>query len=218
MSKKPTLTKKPAAKTTPAKVATSKTSSEKASAKLVDTPPQPSEIPQLLETPKKVNVKPEEADLRKMVSLITDNPEDTEPCYAVVDETTRVSAFLRHRNTTYFDCMDSVFKDPERLRFAIIASIRFGKALVFDLIDLPQVIDSIEETCSKISENLFEELCDRSILRHEKYLKYVKEGQDGDDFKSYYFQENIYKNFKVVFLTTKASDKYLSLGKNFIIV
>ena len=87
-----------------------------------------------------------------------------------------------------------------------------------DLIDLPQVLDSIEETCSKKGENLFRELCDRSILRDEKYLKYVKEDQDGDDFKSYYFQENVYKNFKVVFLTTKASDKFFSLGKNFIIV
>lgn len=78
------------------------------------------------------------------------------------------------------------------------------------------LLDNLKDICSQISPDLFNELCDGSILKDEKYLKYVKDS-DGEQYKSFQFIENILDNFKVVFLSTKQSDKFLNIGKSFII-
>lgn len=76
-------------------------------------------------------VTPIETNLKEIIGIIFDSPEIPNECYSILDENTRVSAFLRHRNTNYLDCLESRSMEPERLRISVISAIRYGKALVF---------------------------------------------------------------------------------------
>lgn len=79
---------------------------------------------------------PIETNLKEIIGIIFDSPEIPNECYNITDETTRVGAFLRHRDTNYLDCLDKRSMEPERLRIAVISSIRYGKVLIFGKIFL----------------------------------------------------------------------------------
>lgn len=76
-------------------------------------------------------VTPVETNLKEIIGIIFDSADILNKCYSILDENTRVSAFLRHRDTNYLDCLESRSMEPERLRIAVISAIRYGKALVF---------------------------------------------------------------------------------------
>lgn len=74
---------------------------------------------------------PKELNLKEMIGIIFDSPDIPDKCFSIIDETTRVSAFLRHRDTNYLDCLEKQSMEPERLRIAVISAIRYGKVLIF---------------------------------------------------------------------------------------
>lgn len=83
--------------------------------------------------------------------------------------------------------------------------------------DTPDIIEHVERKLNEINPSLFNELCDLSILKNERYLNYTKE-EDGDNFKSYYFTDLNTNNFRVIFLSSKFNERFFNLGKSFIVV
>lgn len=84
--------------------------------------------------------------------------------------------------------------------------------------DSDNLLENIEISCGELDPKLFEELCTKSILKEERFKRFVKES-DGEEYKTYLFSEEIYKRFQVVFLINKGApcDKFFKLGKTFII-
>lgn len=66
-----------------------------------------------------------------MVDIIYDHEQNQNSCVIVIDESTRVCAFLRHRDVSFLNCLDVPPLQAERIRLALLASIRYGKPLVF---------------------------------------------------------------------------------------
>lgn len=53
--------------------------------------------------------------------------------YLVIDENERIQAFLRNRDGNYISLIDPNSFQPERIRVAIIGSLRFDKLLIFGI-------------------------------------------------------------------------------------
>lgn len=74
-----------------------------------------------------------EKNLKETAELLGREIEnDSEPIsYLVIDENERIQAFLRNRDSNYISLIDPDMFKPEKIRIAIIGSLRFDKPLVF---------------------------------------------------------------------------------------
>lgn len=87
------------------------------------------------------------------------------------------------------------------------------------MMDSENTIEIVQRCCAELDPKLFDEICDRSILKDERFMRFVKES-DGDQYKSYNFLEEHTRRFKTVFLISKdqPSDRILQLGTPYKIV
>lgn len=64
--------------------------------------------------------------------LMTEVAHESDPIsYLVVDESERIQAFLRNRDTNYVNVMDVATLKADKIRFAVVSALRFDKLLVF---------------------------------------------------------------------------------------
>lgn len=70
-------------------------------------------------------------DLKSIANMLFDSSIKASKPYLITDENGRLSAFLRHRDASYINLIDTQAISPETVRVAIIGSIRYGRILVF---------------------------------------------------------------------------------------
>ena len=61
------------------------------------------------------------------------------PCFRwplVMDVTDRSSTFLRYQDTNFLNVLDPAQMKPEVVRLALLGALRYGKAIVFDMMEL----------------------------------------------------------------------------------
>jgi hypothetical protein len=125
----------------------------------------------------------------------------------ILDTNDLAATFLRYRDTNYVNCLDMQAMQSERFRLALLGAIRYGKPFVIDLMQYDQeLLETVRTVCSQISiyhpGDLFQDLCNKSILANENYLKLVNLQKDGKEYQSQYFNKIRLNNFKVIFLTS----------------
>lgn len=117
----------------------------------------------------------------------------------LIDTSSQAATFLRYRDTNYVNVLSPKDMENELLRKALIGAIRYGKALVLDMMEI-NLLKFIEERLDEIEENLFHSLLDGAILKNEKYLSLVRK-DDGVDYLRESFTEIRIKRFSLVIVT-----------------
>ena len=81
------------------------------------------------------------------------------------------------------------------------------------------LLDNIKMIFSEISSTLFDELCSKTLLENEKFMYLIKP-EDGKDYESLYWNENLTQRFRVVFLVSniKPSEELLKLTTPYLII
>lgn len=193
MSKKTTV--KPKLTTNKAPTVAKKTSDAKPKeTKPVDEPKKATEI-----------IEPIEITLKRAVQIVFDrldenlNKADKWP--VIVDENTRFSAFCRHRDSRYIDCMFKEDLDANKVRLKILSAYFYGVPLIIDTGDNLNMLEHFKEVCNGIDKNIYDDIFNKNICKNEtRYRDLVRES-DGDDYDSFKIRE--YGNFYTCILTTK---------------
>ena len=142
--------------------------------------------------------------LKQFVSIVFDqtdselNQSNKWPLF--IDANERGSAFLRHRDTVYVNCLDKRRLEKESLRLSIIGAIFYNKPLVIDIMDNLNLLDVFKTACDEIDSKLWEELNNKSILKDESFFRLVKPN-DGDSFENYKYVDT--GKFITVYLISK---------------
>ena len=119
----------------------------------------------------------------------------------LVDPAERCGAFFRHRNVRYVQCQDKSNLETDKLRISILSAYFYGTVLVVDIVDNLNLIYLFKDACNAISPNLFEDICDKTIVRNEKRYKDLIRDSDGEDYLEWKIR-NTGDLFGVCFLTT----------------
>lgn len=98
----------------------------------------------------------------------------------LVDESGQAGIFLRYSDTNYLNVLNPKHMEPETIRMALLGAIRFGKALVVDLMGV-DMFHVFEMRCDEIEKGLCSTVMDKSIVKDDKFLSIVKK-EDGPDY------------------------------------
>lgn len=150
-----------------------------------------------------------ELNLKQAVSRATSAEEDSllklsnSKWPLIIDKDERAQAFFRHNDLNCLNCMDPETMKPERLRKAIIGSIRTGKPLVLDFMENDgPLLESFKNTCNMLGKDLFDHLTQRTLVNDEKnYLYLAKPEQDGKEYEAAQLTA-VASKFKVIYCTS----------------
>jgi len=117
----------------------------------------------------------------------------------IVDPSGQSAVFLRYRDTNYINSLNIREMQPEYIRNALLGAIRFGKFLVFDMMQV-DMMEVIENRLEEIEKNLFKTLVDHSLIKNDRFLSLVRP-DDGDEFSKEKFAISRLENFKLVLVT-----------------
>ena len=149
----------------------------------------------------KINIKEFDDMILRDLTNIVKNSSDKWPL--IIDQNEQASTFLRYRDTNYVNCLDIQAMQPDKLRLAIIGSIRYGKPFVVDLMQYDkELFETFKSSCSQIDANLFDELCTKTLMDKERFLRLANVEKDGKEYEIQHFNSIRMKNFKVIFLTS----------------
>ncbi|XP_041359305.1 IQ motif and ankyrin repeat domain-containing protein 1-like [Gigantopelta aegis] len=129
----------------------------------------------------------------------------------LIDKTENAGTFLRYTNSNYMQAISQKDMAPETLRKALIGAIRYGKALVVDMMDFDGfeiLLTSLEE----MEKGLTDKLMNRSIMDNESYMSLVTD-DDGDEYKDYMFSDDLKDSFVFLILTIKDPPNMLMMRK-----
>jgi len=134
--------------------------------------------PEKKEEPKPVKkiLVPEEVGLKEVANVVYLKGDvgiklsESKRWLFIIDRTDNVGTFLKYRDTNIIDAKNPVEFDPERIRLALMGSLKFGKPLVLIISDTDQekIMGLIEEKINGISAGLYNALMDRSVMEPEK--------------------------------------------------
>ncbi|XP_057312244.1 IQ motif and ankyrin repeat domain-containing protein 1-like isoform X2 [Hydractinia symbiolongicarpus] len=129
----------------------------------------------------------------------------------LIDTSNQAATFLRYRDTNYVNVLSPKDMENESLRKALIGAIRYGKALVLDMMEI-NLLKFIEERLYEIEENLFHSLLNGTILKNEKYLSLVRK-DDGVDYLRESFTEIRIRRFSLIIVTKmwQVPDEWLDM-------
>jgi len=165
----------------------------------------PSKLDQAEAAPPVLQPLPKEIDLKTAVKLVFDHAdpdlENSNKWPLLIDVAERCGAFFRHRDTRYVQCFQKADLEIESLRLKILSSYFYGTTLVIDLIDNSQLLGLFIDACNEISANLFEDLCNKTIVANKQRYKDLIKESDGDEYAEWKIR-NQHGGFGVCFLTT----------------
>eukprot|EP00058_Branchiostoma_floridae_P009891 XP_002595379.1 hypothetical protein BRAFLDRAFT_69208 [Branchiostoma floridae] len=123
----------------------------------------------------------------------------------VIDESDRVSTFLRYQDTNYLNAKNPGDMEPERIRMAIIGAIRFGKPVVLDMMDT-HMFQAAADKFDVVQKGLLESVMTKDILVDQKYTSLVKD-TDPDEYtdQSSAFRHGMVDGFRFILITSMAS-------------
>lgn len=100
----------------------------------------------------------------------------------VIDEAGISATFLRHRDCNFLEALDKGSMEAEKIRLAMLGSLRFGKPVVLDLSDL-DLLQSVETFFDNVQPGLWNMVMDKSILEEDNIKKLLKD-TDGEDYSN----------------------------------
>jgi len=108
--------------------------------------------------------------------------------------------FLKYRDVNLVDAYNpEQMLSPETLRLAILGALRFGKPLVLDLGNNPDLFTTCMERLDEVSKGIGNAIMNKSIINEEEYGKLVRK-TDAPEYQL----NNVYlvDNFSFVLVTT----------------
>jgi hypothetical protein len=152
------------------------------------------------ETFMRINIKEIDDIILRDIGDTVKNSVDKWPL--ILDQNEQASTFLRYRDTNYVNCLDMNIMQPNKFRLALLGSIRYGKPFVLDLLQYDQeLLEATKVVCNQIDLNLFDEICNKTIVKNERYMRLVKT-TDGKEYEAHNFLDIRSKYFKVLIITS----------------
>jgi len=121
-------------------------------------------------------------------------------CPLLMDVTDRSATFLKYRDTNYINALDPVQMQPATVRIALLGALRYGKPIVFDMMELDRH-GAVEATLEAIRPNLFQDLLDLSLLRDDSKIENLIKEEDGEQYRISKFTQDAFDKFKCIFVT-----------------
>ncbi|KAJ8305740.1 hypothetical protein KUTeg_016285 [Tegillarca granosa] len=84
----------------------------------------------------------------------------------MIDPSGQAATFLRYRDTNYLNALSPHQMEPERVRMAVLGSIRYGKYLVLDMMEV-DMFDTVGDVWDNIQKGLLSMIMDKTILQEE---------------------------------------------------
>uniref|UniRef100_A0A7R9V3C1 Uncharacterized protein n=1 Tax=Chlamydomonas euryale TaxID=1486919 RepID=A0A7R9V3C1_9CHLO len=104
------------------------------------------------------------------------------------------------QDTNYVNLLSSHNIEPNYLRRSILGGIRYGKPVVFDMMDI-DLWDDVPHVFDAVQPGLLQSLLNKSLLKNEAYTSLIKPA-DGEEYERSRYQDDRIAAFKVVLLTT----------------
>jgi len=98
----------------------------------------------------------------------------------MVDESGQAGIFLRYSDTNYLNVLNPKHMEPDTIRMALLGAIRYGKALVIDLMGV-DMFHVFEMRLDEVEEGLCSSVMDKTILKDDKFLSIVQKS-DGPEY------------------------------------
>ncbi|XP_060099008.1 IQ motif and ankyrin repeat domain-containing protein 1 [Heteronotia binoei] len=119
----------------------------------------------------------------------------------VIDPSGQAAIFLRYRDTNYLNAVNPSDMSVETIRLALLGAIRYGKPLVFDMMEV-NMFDTVKKQLERLEPGLAEAVLSRTILANERYLSLLRP-TDGPEYADTEFQAaRTERSFKL-FVVTK---------------
>ncbi|XP_074658483.1 IQ motif and ankyrin repeat domain-containing protein 1-like [Tubulanus polymorphus] len=204
--------KKPAAKATISKPATTKAGATKG-------PTKPKQSVPVNKDAKKVDAKSKEGPPAKETTEVTaagitvkfrqldsvllrdvgNVIKDSGKWPLVIDPSGTTATFLRHRYANVLNALEPSEMTADKIRLALLGSIRFGKIFVIDMMGV-DMYDACARRFDEIQEGLLGALIDKSLLKNESYISFIKDS-DGPEYNPVQFVDPYLTDFSFVLLT-----------------
>ncbi|KAL8181388.1 UNVERIFIED_CONTAM: hypothetical protein K2H54_000549 [Gekko kuhli] len=118
----------------------------------------------------------------------------------VIDPSGQAAIFLRYRDTNYLNAVNPSDMSVETIRLALLGAIRYGKPLVFDMMEV-DMFDTVKKQLERLEPGLAEALLGGTILANERYLSLLRP-TDGPEYADTEFQAARTEKFRL-FVVTK---------------
>ncbi|XP_062835380.1 IQ motif and ankyrin repeat domain-containing protein 1 isoform X2 [Anolis carolinensis] len=118
----------------------------------------------------------------------------------VIDPSGQAAIFLRYRDTNYLNTVNPSDMALETLRLALLGSIRYGKPVVLDMMEV-NMFDTVTKQLERLESGLADVVLSRKILENERFLS-LRRPTDGPEYDETEFQAARTRRFKL-FLVTK---------------
>lgn len=147
--------------------------------------PKPVEVPVKAPEP----VEPIEVNLKRAVQIVFDrldeNLNNADKWPVIIDENTRFSAFCRHRDSRYIDCMFKEDLVADKIRLKILSSYFFGVPLVIDTGDNLNMLGLFKDVCNEIDPKIYDDIFNKNICKNEERYRDLIRDNDGDEYDAY---------------------------------
>ena len=116
----------------------------------------------------------------------------------IIDYSGRSSVFLQYRDTNYINTMHPHVMESNYLRRALIGSLRYGKALVLDLNNVP-MLDNTVQAFERVEKGLWEKIITKEIFKSYRSLI---SPDDGREYEERNWSPSLMEDFVTVMLTS----------------
>ncbi|XP_077207386.1 IQ motif and ankyrin repeat domain-containing protein 1 isoform X2 [Paroedura picta] len=118
----------------------------------------------------------------------------------IIDPSGQAAIFLRYRDTNYLNTVNPSDMSVETIRLALLGAIRYGKPLVFDMMEV-NMFDTVKKQLERLEPGLTDAVLGRTILDNERYLSLLRP-TDGPEYADTEFQAARTEKFRL-FVVTK---------------
>uniref|UniRef100_A0A8C6XL29 IQ motif and ankyrin repeat containing 1 n=1 Tax=Naja naja TaxID=35670 RepID=A0A8C6XL29_NAJNA len=118
----------------------------------------------------------------------------------IIDPSGQAAIFLRYRDTNYLNTANPTDMAVEAIRLALLGSLRYGKPLVFDMMEL-DMFDTVKKQLERLQTGLTQAVLSKKILESERYRSLLRT-TDGPEYAETEFQVSRMEKFRL-FVVTK---------------
>ncbi|XP_033762845.1 putative IQ motif and ankyrin repeat domain-containing protein [Pecten maximus] len=117
----------------------------------------------------------------------------------IVDPNGLIPRLLQYSDVNLLEVMVSEHMEPERIRMALLGSLRYGKPVVFDMGEL-DMFSAINEFMDRIHPDLTNMVLTKKVIEEEYIEKLIKSTDDPDYKNAMFYQKD---GFSLAFVTSK---------------
>ena len=85
----------------------------------------------------------------------------------IIDTTIQAATYLRYQDTNYLNALAPKDMQPEIIRLALIGSLRFGKPLVIDMMEV-DMFQTVSDRMDDILSGLMAMIIDKTVTEEKK--------------------------------------------------